>query len=174
MRDVAKFVLAIGFAIALTAPARAELLTSVLNPTPGAETNLNDASVSRIFAADGTPLGPNDTIQQGDVVAGVLRINNAISPPSTTFDSHQQLAAVFSFTIGTTSTVVGPALTTLNFPFGTTATSNPNSLANLLAGLPGFSGNPSVALVENPNSTKPTTPLISGPFDTVLNTIRTT
>jgi hypothetical protein len=84
----------------------ATLLNSVINPTlPQSESALNDSSVSQVFNPNGTPLGPNDPIVAGDIVVGVLRINDAITPPTTTFQNTQQLAFLFSAQILTQTTV---------------------------------------------------------------------
>src|SRR5262249_2937514 len=113
MRVLSKFVLAIGFLIALSVQAQAGLLSSLTNPTAGQETDLNDASVSNVFSSQGAPLGPNDPIVTGDILVGYLRINNSISPPATTLGATQQLIALFTFQIASTSSSSGTALDTL-------------------------------------------------------------
>jgi len=181
MRVLAKFVLAFGFLLGLSLQAQAgPLLTSVINPTPGQQSSLNDASISQVFTSTGTPLGPNDAIVAGDIVVGVLRINNAITPPATTFTSTQQLAAIFSFQIATQTLTTGPGGTTDIYTQTVNATpaSSGKTIDQLLSSPAGskfpagtFSNNTVVALLENGNAPNPTT---SGTLATVQSALATT
>lgn len=154
MRVLAKFVLAFGFVFALSVQAHAEALFNSL--ISAGITTQNDASVSVVTHGDGTALGPNEAIAVGDVVTGILRINNTTSTPAITLGANQQLAYVFSAQV---ATLTGPTTVGTQDFYNTSLvlpTSTATRVSTLLPGL-GISSSAVVAIVENGNATNPTT-----------------